>query len=105
MLDWRGNLRFIDFHDDAAMRRFPQIDRATASKQVITIAPDGRWAGGYDAIVLLTEAWPYTGIVREILQISIIRWIGWQMYHLITKYRYRITWLPACHEKVETVQA
>src|SRR2546428_1202423 len=67
---------FVDVQDQAAMRRFPMVDRNAGLGQMFVLDPKGNLAGGYDGLLSLLPALRLLRPLRPLLRWRSRRKIG-----------------------------
>ena len=88
-LDAHQRIEFLDLHDPAAQKRFPEIDRELAMRWMQAVDARGRISSGVEAwarIGLRLPGWRY---LSWILLVPGIRWLAVKIYSWIARNRYR----------------
>lgn len=83
---------FVDVNDPVALARWPQIDPNAAQDEVFALTPSGQLHSGYEAaIVLLAAKTRWVSVVRRLLLLGPVRWIGGVVYRLISHHRHQLS--------------
>ena len=81
---------FVDVQDQAAMRRFPIVDRRAGFGQMFVLDPAGTVAGGYDALLSLLPTLRLLRPLRPLLRLRPVRALGRRVYAWVARHRYRL---------------
>ena len=92
----RAELLFIDLQNDAAMSRYPMVDRQASLGQMFVLDDAGELSGGYDAFLALVPSVPSLRPLRRVLQSQPVRAIGWTVSRWVARNRYRLGGSVSC---------
>jgi predicted DCC family thiol-disulfide oxidoreductase YuxK len=95
-LDPSADLVFVNIQDRAALARFPMVDPRAAQGQMFVLGPDGRLAGGFDAVLALLPTVPSLGALAPLLAWGPLRRLGWAVYRWVARNRYRLGGYTSC---------
>jgi predicted DCC family thiol-disulfide oxidoreductase YuxK len=84
-------LEYIDVNDDAAMARFPQVDRLTALKRVVLLRDDGTQRTAYNAVTDVLRLLPRFRRIYFLLRFWPVQIAGHAVYHIVGHNRHRIS--------------
>jgi predicted DCC family thiol-disulfide oxidoreductase YuxK len=87
----REPLEYVDVNDDAAMSRFPQIDRLSALKHVTLLEPGGTQRRGYNAVTEVLRLLPGWRRAHFLMRLWPIQFVGHIGYHIVGHNRHRIS--------------
>jgi predicted DCC family thiol-disulfide oxidoreductase YuxK len=87
--DTQHRIEFLDVHDPAIQKRYPQIDPEVAMRWMQAIGADGRVSSGAEAWARIGMLLPGWKMVAWILLVPGVRWIAGEIYKLIAQNRYR----------------
>lgn len=82
-------MRWVDVNDRQELTRWPQVNPEAAQHEVFVLEPDGRLHGGYEATVtLLAGATSAVRVMRPVLLLGPMRWVGGKAYHWVSENRH-----------------
>jgi predicted DCC family thiol-disulfide oxidoreductase YuxK len=87
--DTQHRIEFLDVHDPAVQKRYPQIDPEVAMRWMQAIGADGRVWSGAEAWARIGMLLPSWKILAWLLLVPGVRWIAGGIYKLIARNRYR----------------
>ncbi len=92
--DTAARLRFLDYNDPAVAGQAP-FSREELGDEMHVRTPDGRWAKGFEAWVVLLRVLPRLARLGWLASMPPVRWIGPSLYAFIARHRYSLPGAPA----------
>jgi len=87
--DSHHRIEFVDVHEPAAQKRFPQIDPEVAMRLMQAIDADGRMWSGAEAWARMGLLLPGWNLLAWSLLLPGVRWIAAKVYFWVARNRYR----------------